>query len=633
MVVLPPVDEPAEYNSNYILYWNHAGLEFNRLTHSVGGPQQGPPISARALGILHLAIHDTYFCIKPTPGYDTYLTVCATEYTLPPKYRSDNAEQAVAGAAITVLQKLYIRPSPNVSRNAALELTQLFDKLKADYPTLDALSESYLFGVAVAEKMVSLLDHAPGADSANYSPQRPHVPYRFYDEPTHPVTLVPIDPNDPNGPNKPEHAYHAPIYGMTAKRIATQGEHYCADPPGMGAAESKTVDYDDALKEVIRMGGAIPLNSTKRTPVQTAKALFWAYDGSNLIGTPPRLYNQILRKIAYSERPSKNLKEEANNADFARLFALANVAMADAGIFAWREKYCYEYWRPLSGVREDPRPEHADPFWLSLGAPATNKPDIPFKPPFPAYPSGHATFGATAFQIARRHYAERDATQPPLWGTREPDKLKFEFISEELNGVSRDLRQPYDPARPITDQPGIVRTKILRKFSCLWEAIFENAISRVWLGVHWRFDAFAAKDALIGTCVPDVYPTTCDKVTVYKDPKEIRYITKGHRMDSPDPTKEYPIGGVPLGLDIADDIYDNKLKPRMGPQPTGRDRYPPWAAPQHQSREPTTISGRLLPHLIAPSFVLIDDVYLLCSYSIPPYRQGTKTATALPEHI
>ena len=58
MVVLPPVGEPPEYNLNYILYWNHVALELNRLTHSVAGPQTGPPASARALGILHLAIND-----------------------------------------------------------------------------------------------------------------------------------------------------------------------------------------------------------------------------------------------------------------------------------------------------------------------------------------------------------------------------------------------------------------------------------------------------------------------------------------------------------------------------------------------------------------------------------------------
>ena len=575
MVVLPPLEEPSEYNSNYILYWNHAGLEFNRLTHSVNGPQTGPPISARALGILHLAIHDAYFALDTSPKYNTYLTANLTamppsagEYTLPPKMGEDDQKKAVAGAAITVLHKLYTQPTPSVSRDATHQLAQLHNKLVADSPDFDALSESYRFGVAVADTMLKLLDHGPGLESGSYRPT-PHVPYRFNDEPTNPVKLVPIDPNNPEGPKTAVHQYHAPVYGMTAKRIASQCEHFCADPPGLGAAANQTVEYDDALDDIIRMGGAIHLNSTKRTPGQTAKGFFWAYDGANLLGTPPRLYNQILRKVADTERPDKSdITSNVNNADFARLFALENVAMADAGIFAWREKYCYDYWRPLSGVREDPRPGFANPFWLSVGAPSTNTNDIPFKPPFPAYPSGHASFGAAAFQIARRHYS-KDGTR---WKNREPDTISFKFTSEELNGVSRDLHQPYDPSRAITEQPGTVRTKISREFTCLWEAIFENAISRVWLGVHWRFDAFAPEDAIVKTSRRDVYATTGGCVTAYKDPKEIRYETCGPRADSTNQNKNFPVGGVGLGLDIADDIYDNKLKPRTVNQPSGRDR-------------------------------------------------------------
>src|SRR5207247_3206999 len=135
---------------------------------------------------------------------------------------------------------------------------------------------------------------------------------------------------------------------------------------------------------------------------------------------------------------------------FARLFALANVAMADAGIICWQEKYCHEFWRPLSGIREDTSQATVDPFWLSLGSPSTNTDNIHFVPPFPAYPSGHATFGAAAFQIARLYYNSTGVTECDADG---PDDIEFCFVSDELDGVSRDLRQPYDPSQPITDQP------------------------------------------------------------------------------------------------------------------------------------------------------------------------------------
>jgi vanadium chloroperoxidase len=292
----------------------------------------------------------------------------------------------------------------------------------------------------------------------------------------------------------------------------------------------RTPEYDDAVRDVYRMGGVTDLDTTKRHAQQTADGYFWAYDGANIIGTPPRLYNQILLQIAWAKRKNMSDAEaETNNKNFARLFALANVAMTDAGILCWRENCHYEFWRPLSGVRSDPNSDLADPFWQTLCAPDTNTNHIHFKPLFPAYPSGHATFGAACFQIARLHYG----IQGDMC-----DNIAFEFVSDELNGVNRDLAQPYDKDKAIVDQPGTVRTYAPRKFSPLWHAIFENAISRIWLGVHSRFDAFAAKDVLIENNNPptgtDMSPYKLDEyeATAYQDPKTVTYNTTGNvRMD------------------------------------------------------------------------------------------------------
>jgi hypothetical protein len=60
----------------------------------------------------------------------------------------------------------------------------------------------------------------------------------------------------------------------------------------------------------------------------------------------------------------------------ARLFALVNIAQADAGIQAWDTKYTYEFWRPIVGIRAGAT--DGNPFtiglsgWSPLGAPATN---------------------------------------------------------------------------------------------------------------------------------------------------------------------------------------------------------------------------------------------------------------------
>ena len=567
-VKLPQQVEDEADNQNYILYWNHVGLDLNRVTHTFDGPQTGPPISARALGMLQLAVHDTYFVIKPSSDFKTFLSLDAEDekYRLPDPAGADNAEQAVAGAAFTMLSMLYMRPAvtpvpASIANSTYDQLEYIIQQSITNAPEpVDPASPSFTFGKAVAMKFFELLFHPEGASQQGYHPTV--GPYKFDDEPTHPVDLVPQDANDPNGPKVPRRQYHGPFYGTRAKRFATQSEHILADPPAIRSMSDEQAEYDDALREVYTMGGAPALNTTKRTPHQTVQGMTWAYDGSKLIGTPPRLYNQIVRKIAvrYKKDP-ESLTSEANNADFARLLALVNVALADAGVFSWKEKWEFEFWRPLSGVRDDilrdpTRVDRGDPFWLTLGAPATNSDALPFKPPFPAYPSGHATFGGAAFQMVRRYYNGRPGVGS--WQDDAPDNIAIDFVSDELNGISRDLRQPYMLEREITDQPGTVRTRVPRQFSSCWEMMFENAISRIFLGVHWRFDAAAAKDILVPTTKKDIYAVDDAGAALFKNPEDIRYKTRGTRQGI---EGDYPIGGVPLGMDIANEIFANGLKP------------------------------------------------------------------------
>lgn len=508
-------------------------------------------MSAKALGILHIAIHDTYFSIYP-PAPNTFELFFTPNPnipnlpTLPDATGVTDARQAVAGAARAVLEGQFAQPGPSVSGAATCVLADKIKELFVDFGGVQDTSSSYLFGKQVGIAAFEYLNPP--------SKPEPTVPW----EPKHKGEHYVFD-NDPTNPLKPP---HAPYFGTTAKRFAVHSDHIIADPPGLRSAKGQTAEYDDSLRDVYRMGGASALNSTKRKHDQSAKAYFWAYDGANLIGTPPRLYNQIIRQVAVRDlKHGTDITDEAANAEFARLFALVNTAMADAGIFSWKEKYEFEYWRPLTGVRNDGRDAHADPFWLSTGAPATNFSGLSFKPPFPAYPSGHATFGAAAFQIARLYYAAREPTPP--WREMEIDNIGFHFTSEEMNGISRDLYQPYDPSKKITEQSGNVRSKVKREFSSLWEAIFENALSRIWLGVHWRFDACAAKDILIPTGEDDVYATDSNGATVYQEIKDIRYDTKGtrqHEDGTPIPGM-YPIGGIGLGLEIAQDIMTSGMKP------------------------------------------------------------------------
>jgi hypothetical protein len=162
----------------------------------------------------------------------------------------------------------------------------------------------------------------------------------------------------------------------------------------------------------------------------------------------------------------------------ARLLALVNVALADAGIAVWESKYFYKVWRPVTAIREadkgtgpsglgDANPlTRGDTTFTPLGAPATNlgsvdPPPPDFTPPFPAYPSGHAGFGGVLFQMLRNFYGR--------------DDIPFTFVSDELNGVT-------------LDNQGLVRPLLPRSFSSLSEAEEENGQSRIYLGIHWSFD-------------------------------------------------------------------------------------------------------------------------------------------------
>jgi vanadium chloroperoxidase len=187
--------------------------------------------------------------------------------------------------------------------------------------------------------------------------------------------------------------------------------------------------------------GTLPADISPRTANETLIGIYWGYDGAVELGTPPRLYNQIVRAVAIAQ----NNTVDQN----ARLFALVNAAMGDAGILAWDQKYIHDLWRPVVGIREhDPSlgptatgnnvlSEDADPSWLPLGAPNTNSTGKNCTPPFPAYPSGHATFGAAALHITRLFYGVTDRSNDNLFEG-------LTFVSDDSMALAETIRGQYD---------------------------------------------------------------------------------------------------------------------------------------------------------------------------------------------
>jgi hypothetical protein len=171
--------------------------------------------------------------------------------------------------------------------------------------------------------------------------------------------------------------------------VIKSGSQFLTPPPPALTSAAYTTAYNEAKN----FGGDGIHTATQRTPEQTFIGTFWAYDGTPSLCAPPRLYNQITVHIANQTK--------LRPLQLARLLALVNVAMADTAIAVWESKYHYDFWRPITGIREsdivagdgNDATTIGDPTFTPLGAPASNLVGPNFTPPFPAYPSGHAGLG------------------------------------------------------------------------------------------------------------------------------------------------------------------------------------------------------------------------------------------------
>lgn len=172
------------------------------------------------------------------------------------------------------------------------------------------------------------------------------------------------------------------------------------------------------------------VDSMWRTPEQTEIARFWGYGPGT--ATPGGHWNQIAQVVAESE--GNTLSENA------RMFALLNLALADAAIVSWDCKYTFNYWRPITAIQladTDGNPlTSPDPAWMPLLE----------TPPFPEYTSGHSTFSGAAAVALSAFFGH--------------DRVRFSVGSDDL--------------------PGVFRT-----YSGFWDAALESGISRIYGGIHF----------------------------------------------------------------------------------------------------------------------------------------------------
>jgi membrane-associated phospholipid phosphatase len=381
---LESLEERRVLSADMVLQWNEILLEAVR---TAGTP---PPVAARIMAITHAAVYDAVNALDRS--HEVYLVDALA-------HPRASREAAVAAAAHRVLAASF-----------PAQIGELDNQLTASLATIPdgkAEDDGVALGQSVADQCLALRQ----SDGFN-------------------VTLPPFLGSTEPGqwrPTPPGLAPGlAPHWPDVAPFAMTSGDQFRpAAPPALTSAE-----YTAAFNEVQDLGSA---NSATRTDDETAIALFWANGAGT--ATPPGHLN-LMAQIA-AEQHSNTLEENA------RLFALLNVALADTAISCWDAKYVFNYWRPVTGIREAENDGNADtdadPAWTPLIG----------TPPFPGYTSGHSTFSGAAAAVLADFF--------------QTDDVSFTLPSE-------------DPA------------VAARSFTSFSQAAIESAVSRLYGGIHWSFD-------------------------------------------------------------------------------------------------------------------------------------------------
>lgn len=355
---------PAAAADNAVLYWNEQALNATRLARNP------PPIASAFYAAYHVAIFDAVNGITRTHrGW----------INQDPAPAGANMDAAIASASFTLLNAQWGQAANPRNFQVA------YDRALAEIPDGPGKTSGLVWGRQVAGLVL--------AERAKSGFDKP-IPGQYAS------TEPGLWRETPPGFRPPV----LPHWAKVTPFAMTSPSQFRAPPPP--ALNSKQMA--DELLQVVKIGAR---DGAERTEYQTLSAAFWADDLGT--ATPPGHWNVIAQDLTRRNRLS--------TPDTARLFALLNMACADAGISCWDTKFFYRTWRPETGIRElEPK----------LNPHMTPKPDfIPLMvtPAFPSYTSGHSTFSAAAERILQRFF-----------GT---DDIEFTVTSEGLPGAVRTFKQ------------------------------------------------------------------------------------------------------------------------------------------------------------------------------------------------
>ena len=301
-----------------------------------------------------------------------------------------SAEAAAASAAATALAKLH--PEKAADFTAAYE--EYLKGLAAE-PATVALGKQ--LGERVGLKVFDSRAHDGATDADSYRPLTQRGVYI----PT--ATMV------------------CPTWARLKPFVLERPDQFRPGPPVALSSKDWATDYNE-----IKAYGA--RDSTRRTAPETETARFWLMTG-------PQAYHPIAWQII-AARHLKLL-------DSARFMALYSAALTDAYIAVFDAKYRYNFWRPVTAIRNgdiDGNPDtEIDVTWQPLDA----------TPMHPEYPCAHCILSGTAAAVI------------------------------ESTGGLGDLREI---SLASSTAPGVTH-----RWTSLESFTREVANARIWSGFHYRF--------------------------------------------------------------------------------------------------------------------------------------------------
>ena len=395
---------PASARADAVADWNLIAVQ--RI--AAANPAHPPPVTFIDMAMVQAAIYDAAQAIERR--YKPYHVEIAGA--------SGSPAAATAKAARDVLVNLFPDQTPTIDN--------IYNQYLIDH-SLSSADPGVAVGATAASGIIALR-----ANDGRFPPgQMPFVGG------SNPGEWRPTDSFIGTPPAPP------PFSPMAARWVANvtpfalkSGDQFRAGPPPPLTSHNYTRDYN----EVKAMGARF---NSSRTDEQTDLALFWA---SNYVA----LWNRALRDIAEAQ----NL----NIGDSARLFALVNLAMADAIITAWDSKVAHVFWRPLTAIRLGNDDTNPDTVGDSEWQPLINNPNYPDHTSGANNNSGAATrmlelfFGTNemsfivrttntaAIQQTRTYGRFSDAAQDVV-DARIYEGIHFRFADEDARKQGRHVAQ------------------------------------------------------------------------------------------------------------------------------------------------------------------------------------------------